>query len=208
MLVTPRLVFGAAPRKGLKMPWLSWAVAFGSHFLLDHVPHRDKGKEPMRRLNAVWILAAMMTALSLVWQRAALAQADTFTIHQAIPVDQIWSGGDCLREDVHFMGEVEIVGHLTVLPGGGFAGHQEVHNNIVGVGLVTGTLYRWVEASNDNSSIVVSEEAVSHVHLTDNAFIISEGSGRVQRLSIMFQQLWFPDGTVVTLFERVRSECR
>ena len=42
MLATPHMLAGAAIGKALRRrPWLALSVAFGSHFLLDFVPHID-----------------------------------------------------------------------------------------------------------------------------------------------------------------------
>jgi hypothetical protein len=41
VLAAPHILAGAALAKVVRRPWLAVAVAFGSHFLLDIVPHID-----------------------------------------------------------------------------------------------------------------------------------------------------------------------
>lgn len=41
MTATPHILAGAAIGRGLRRPWLAWPVAFGSHFVLDFIPHLD-----------------------------------------------------------------------------------------------------------------------------------------------------------------------
>jgi len=41
MMAAPHILAGAAIGRGLRHPWLAWPAAFGSHFLLDFIPHLD-----------------------------------------------------------------------------------------------------------------------------------------------------------------------
>jgi len=41
MLATPHMLAGAAIGASVRRPWLAVSVAFGSHFLLDFIPHVD-----------------------------------------------------------------------------------------------------------------------------------------------------------------------
>ena len=74
MMATPHILAGAAVAKVARRPWLAWPAAFGSHFLLDYVPHIDPhtvyglpGEEPNSTEAAIAIADFAIGAAFLTW---------------------------------------------------------------------------------------------------------------------------------------------
>jgi hypothetical protein len=74
MMATPHILAGAAVAKVARRPWLAWPAAFGSHFLLDYVPHIDShtvygmpGEEPNTTEAAIAIVDFVIGAALVTW---------------------------------------------------------------------------------------------------------------------------------------------
>lgn len=71
MLATAHIIAGAAVGKTLRPAWVALPVAFGSHFLLDNIPHLDShalfgAPDRITRPEAIMALADVLVGSALV----------------------------------------------------------------------------------------------------------------------------------------------
>ena len=106
MLAVPHMLVGAAVGKTLKRPALALPVAFGSHFLLDALPHLDThglfgvaGGSVTRPEAAMAIPDFLFGAALVIWLAARLPNRRTILLSAlaAILIDLVdnvppWSG--------------------------------------------------------------------------------------------------------------------
>jgi hypothetical protein len=106
MLAVPHMLVGAAVGKTLKRPALALPVAFGSHFLLDWVPHLDShrifgiaGGSVTRPEAIMGVLDFLFGAGLVIWLSAGRRDRKTILLSAlaAILIDLVdnvppWSG--------------------------------------------------------------------------------------------------------------------
>jgi hypothetical protein len=148
-------------------------------------------------------LAALLAALALPMATEARAGVST----GAIGIDQVTDTVPCVGESVHVTGAFHFMNSIDFLGNFLFMKSTLSAEGLSGVGLTTGTQYRFVGSSNFRAKFATSPEPVVFV-LSENFGVIGQGSAVGARMRTDQHVTITPDGTVAVSFDRLSLECR
>ena len=146
-----------------------------------------------------WLLAA------LAIHGATGAQAAVST--GRIPIDNVTDTVPCVGESIritgafHFMNSIDFMGNFL------FMKSTLSAEGLSGVGLTTGTQYRFVGSSNFRAKFATSPESVVFV-ISENFAVIGPGSAADARMHTDRHTTITPDGSVAVSFDRFRLDCK
>ena len=117
------------------------------------------------RTSTRWLLPTIVASvaagrLALAPTAPAWAKATTSTTVETIPVtfDTFSCGGVEEGELIDLEGDIRSVSHLTIEPHGGIHLETQVQFSLVGVGEITGTIYRFNNAEHSKSNPMTLEQ--------------------------------------------------
>ena len=157
----------------------------------------------MRALLAI----ALLVGLTLAAGTPALAEAETTTTNQTIPITAV-VGNPCVAETVDIAGTVKVVTHTTLSANGDFhfVGHLN-YQDVSGTGRTTGTTYRAADAG---TSTLNGDGNNSSANEFTNEFtfqLVSAGSADNFRVKGLVHMTVTPNGETTSEVIRFDADC-
>jgi hypothetical protein len=155
----------------------------------------------------VLLTFVFLASLTLVSSAAALAQAETTTTNQTIPIAAV-VGSPCTAESIDIAGNMHVVVHTTVSDSGEF--HFSAHLNyqdVSGTGRTSGTTYRATDAGHttfNGSGDVGSANEVTNEFTFQ---LISAGSDDNFRVKGLFHTTVNANGETTSDVMRLEGDC-
>lgn len=146
-----------------------------------------------------WLLAA----LAILGPPAAQAAVSTGTI----PIDDVTDTVPCVGESIHVTGAFHFMNSIDFIGNFLFMRSTLSAEGLSGVGLTTGTQYRFVGSSTFRAKFATSPEPVVFV-MSENFAVIGRGSAIDTRMHTDQHTTITPDGSVAVSFDRLRLDCR
>jgi hypothetical protein len=138
---------------------------------------------------------------------AALAQAETTTTNETIPIEA-FVGDPCTPETVDITGDMHVVTHVTTEANGSFhVSAQLNYQGVSGTGRTTGTTYRLTDAG---STIFNGEGDHDSANEFQNEFtfqMVSSGSADNFRSKVVIHTTVTPNDETTSLVLRFDTDC-
>jgi hypothetical protein len=147
--------------------------------------------------------ARLLPALAI--PLATVAQAGVST--GAIEIDQVTDTVPCVAESVHVTGAFHFMDSIDFLGNFLFMKSTLSAEGLSGIGLTTGTQYRFVGSSNFRAKFATSPEPVIFI-VSENFAVIGQGPAVGARMRVNQHTTITPDGSVAVSFDRLSLECR
>jgi hypothetical protein len=155
----------------------------------------------------VLITFAFIAGLTLASSTGALAQAETTTTNQTIPI-AAFVGSPCTSESIDISGDMHVVVHTTVSDSGGF--HFSAHLNYQGVsgtGRTSGTTYRATDAGQTTFNGSGDFGSANEVTNEFTFQLISAGSDDNFRVKGLFHTTVNANGETTSEVMRLEGDC-
>jgi hypothetical protein len=163
----------------------------------------------MKRIVVVLGVAAVMAAMVALTAGTALAQSETETFNDRVPIEgRLFNA--CTQEFVTYEGTQYFVLHITEDPNGGFHVKGHFHNQIQGVS-TSGAKYVTHQTENNHQYFDVFSESGSNFTFTQTTQVIRQGSETsaddFQAKGLMHLTV-NANGEITSQFEQFESECK
>lgn len=150
---------------------------------------------------------ALLVSLTFAARTPALAQAETTTTNQTIPVTAV-VGNPCAAETVGITGTMNVVTHTTLSANGDFhfIGHLNFQD-VSGTGRTSRTIYRATDAG---TSTINGDGNTDSANEFTNEFsfqLLSAGSGDNFRIKGLVHMTVTPNGETTSEAIRFEADC-
>jgi hypothetical protein len=164
----------------------------------------------MKRISIVLGLAVLMAAAVVLTAGTALAQAETSTTNERIPLIGETQPEDnpCTGELITWEGTLHLVSHMTTTPDGSQTGAGNFTFKAHGVGASSGTEYVLVLSFPSSGRVVYDPNTGVYIQTNNvHTLYLNQGEGEDFKSRSVFHITQQPDGTYTAWVENSDSQC-